>query len=56
MLFYLAERYGPEIVTVMMDNLSGSAGVDDWLARSAGIRFEDIREAWQAAYTEAISR
>jgi hypothetical protein len=45
----LIERYGPEAVPALMQNLSQAASMDDWLTQSLGITFGDVKEDWNIA-------
>ena len=50
LLDLLVDIYGPQVVPVLLENLSDATSLDDWLTRSVGIVSADIEADWLARY------
>ena len=49
----LVNRYSAQSIPLLMQNLPQSTDVNDWLNRSYGIMFEDVRADWEVAVRAA---
>ena len=54
LLDLLIETYGPEAVPALIHGLPGSQSTDDWLYRSLGVHFHEVKALWQARLSAAL--
>jgi hypothetical protein len=44
---FLAETYGPDVVARLLDNITRTDDLDEWLRLSTGTGLDDIQSAWE---------
>jgi hypothetical protein len=44
---FLTETYGPEVVPALLDNVSQTDDLDEWLRLSTGHGLDEVEPAWQ---------